>query len=674
MSYAMNKIKIQMVQFNNSYGNNVFIPYSVGVLQAFCQKDPVIRESYEFLPFLYRRGAVNEIVQRIGDVDILCLSCYMWNWKLNMAVAKRVRQQNERCLIIVGGPQVPDEAANFLKEQPAIDIAIHGEGEETFYQVLLTQLQNRSFRSIQGLSCRDRRTGEVSFEGKRSEINPLDDIPSPYLTGIFNELMVNDKADWVASWETNRGCPFTCAFCYWGRRSRKVRTFSMERLFEEIEWFGRNKIALVFGCDANFGILERDLILVEKLAEIKKKYGYPPTFRVCNMKNSNDIVFTVEKILHDSHMAKGTSLSFQSLSPEVLHNIKRKNIKIDLFHELQTRYMKAGMPTYTEMIIALPGETYETFVYGLNTLLENGQHSQIHLYNCTILVNSEMGEENYLKKYGIKTVEIPIFQQHVTPDTSDHHVTEYEKIVVATDSMPLEDWRRAYEFAWAVLCFHYLGIFQMIAVLLSGQYRIPYSFFYEALIRFSKDHPQSFIGRELTALNGILDNVLRGIGFDQFLPEFGEVNWPPEEASFLRLSENIDALYKECENFLTSYLKQNHIVFDPELISDLLKYQRQRLVHYDDNHNPDHQFVLDLNYDIPEYINAVMKGENHLLQRGRKRYHIVRNQNFNGDKKRFAQEAVWYGRKGGKFLYAVYPAPESWGESLSRTVSQEADE
>ena len=163
----MRKIKIQMVQFSNSYGKNVFIPYSVGMLQAYCQKDPQIRDSYEFLPFLYRRGAVDEIVQRIGRVDILCLSCYMWNWRLNMAVAARVRQQNERCLIIVGGPQVPDEAADFFKEHPAIDIAIHGEGEETFYQALLAHLQNRSFHSVSGLSYHDRRTGEISFGGER---------------------------------------------------------------------------------------------------------------------------------------------------------------------------------------------------------------------------------------------------------------------------------------------------------------------------------------------------------------------------------------------------------------------------------------------------------------------------------------------------------------------------
>ena len=55
------------------------------------------------------------------------------------------------------------------------------------------------------------------------------------------------------------------------------------------------------------------------------------------------------------------------------------------------------------------------------------------------------------------------------------------------------------------------------------------------------------MGRELSAFHHILDRVLEGIGFDQFLPEFGEVNWPPEEASFLRLSKNIDAVYGNLE-------------------------------------------------------------------------------------------------------------------------------
>ncbi|MFA6357079.1 MAG: radical SAM protein [Candidatus Omnitrophota bacterium] len=648
----LKKIKIQAVQFNNSYDKNVFIPYSVGVLQAFSQKYRRIKEHFEFLPYLYRRGAVEELAKKASGADILCVSCYMWNWKLNMALLARVRRLNERCLIIVGGPQVPDEAENLFKEHSEIDIAIHGEGEETFHEILNTYLQRGDFRGVKGMSYHDRRTGEFFYGGMRPEIARLDDIPSPYLTGVFDRLMADDKADWVASWETNRGCPFSCTYCYWGRRSQTLRNFSMDRLFAEIEWFGQNDIPLIFGCDANFGISKRDLDLVKRLAGTKKKHGYPQTFRVCNMKNSNDVVFDVEKVLHESCMSKGTSISFQSLSPKVLHNVKRKNIRIDLFHTLQKRYMKAGMPTYTEIIIALPGETYETFVNGINTLLENGQHSQLHLYNCTILVNSEMGQESYLKKYGIKTVEGPIFQQHVTPDTSVDRVTEYEKIVVTTDAMSLADWRRTYEFAWAVLCFHCLGIFQMISVLIYGRYRISYRVFYESLVIFAKSNPKSLIGRELIALNDILDNVLKGIGFDQFLPEFGEVNWPSEEATFLRLSNGIDLLYGECRQFLKSFFKAQHIKPDLDILNDLLKYQRQRLVHYDDDYNSDHVFVL--NFNIVEYINAVMQGESCSLRRGKKWYRIVRDQNFNGDKKRFAREAVWYGRKGGKFLYAVY--------------------
>ena len=63
---------------------------------------------------------------------------------------------------------------------------------------------------------------------------------------------------WQASWETNRGCPYRCTFCVWGAEYyNKIRKFSFEdRLLAEIDWFSKNKIGLVFGCDANFGVFK----------------------------------------------------------------------------------------------------------------------------------------------------------------------------------------------------------------------------------------------------------------------------------------------------------------------------------------------------------------------------------------------------------------------------------
>ena len=653
MRELSNKISVQMINFNNSYGDNVFIPYTAGILQAYFQHDNPDSDGYEFRPFVYRRNSVDSIVGRIGMVDILGISCYMWNWRLNMEVAAAVRKANKNCLIIIGGPQVPDKVEGFFEKHPYIDVAVHGEGEETFRQILLTYRRGGPLQSVPGSSYHDRKTGKVYPSGKRREDLDLKNIPSPYLTGVFAKMMPREKADWVASWETNRGCPFTCSYCYWGGRSKTIRTFEMERLIREIEWFGTNKIHLVFGCDANMGILKRDIELVRLLAKAKKDHGYPRTFRVCSTKNSNDAVFNIEKTLNEAAMAKGVSLSMQSLSTEVLKNIRRVNIKIDTFHDLQARYVKAGLATYTEIILALPGETFETFRNGINTLLENGQHSQLHVYSCTVLVNSELGDDSYQKKHGIRTVQIPIFQAHSTPDQSSHHVAEYENIVVSTDSMPLNDWLRAWQFSWAVLCFHYLGIFQMIAIFLYGRYKIKYGHFYEFLVKFAKENPQSHIGRELRKFNGVLDNVLAGEGFSQTIREFGDIVWPPEEASFLRLVKNRTGLYNEAYVVLCQFLSENKIVLEKEIIENLLRYQKVRLVHYTDGHHPDNNFHISLDYNLPEYINGIMKGKPCPLRRQNRKYTVVRDHNFAGDKKRFSRETIWYGRKGGRYLYSV---------------------
>lgn len=652
----MRKTIIQMLQMNNSYGNNVFIPYSAGILKAYSEKDNLIRDKYEFRPFIYKRDTVNALAGDIGKVDILCLSCYIWNWRLSMAVAAEVRKRNSDCLIIVGGPQVPNNIDGFFVKYPYLDIAVHGEGEETFYEILKTYLNEGSFKSISGMSYYDRKSGQVFKNEMRGKIDNLDDIPSPYLNNIFNELAEDKTYDWIAMWETNRGCPFSCTYCDWGTGSKKVRKFGIDRLYKEIEWFGNNKIQLIFGCDANFGMFTRDVILVEQLIKTKKKYGFPCTFRVCNTKNSNETVFNIESALYKSGLSKGASLSMGSLSNEVLKNIKRNNIKIDTFHEQQNKFAEKGMSTYTELILPLPGETYTSFIDGINALLENGQHSQLNIYNCSIMVNAEMGQKSYQERYGIKTVEIPIFQAHSTPDKSAHSVVEYEEIVIETDTMPINDWRKSFCFAWAVQCFHYLGILQAVAILFANKFQIKYGFFYESLIQYGRENKETLIGRELIILDSMLDNVFKGIGFDQYLLEFGEVTWPPEEASFLRFSDNIEMLYQELTVFLEKLLDVNNIAFEDNIVKDLLNYQRARLVNYNDNDHFGEEMILHLNYNIPEYVDSIMRGIPCMFKQSNETYAVIRNNNFTGNKKRFAQEVVWYGRKGGKFLYNVKKA------------------
>lgn len=645
------KLCIQMAQLNSGYGRQQYLPYSVGMLASYVKQFEDLWAQVELKPFLYKRDAVTPVMDQIGAVDLLGLSCYMWNFRLNMALAEEARRRHPDCLIVVGGPHVPDRLGDFFARHSYLDIAVHGEGEVTFYEIVKAQLEGRDFRDIPGLSYHDRRTGQVHRGTRRPRLDTLDAVPSPYLTGIFDHLIGGMKdVEWHVMWETNRGCPFSCAFCDWGSAiASKVRQFEMNRLLGEVRWFADHKIGWVFGCDANFGILPRDRELADALARAKRAFGYPQDFRVCFTKNSNNKVFDVAKILHDADMSKGISLSMQSLNADALRNIKRSNIKLGVFHDLQRRYLKEGMATYSELIIGLPGETCESFLEGLDILLDQGQHSGINIYNCSIMPNAEMGDAAYQKQFEIRTIELPIFQAHSDRPNPVDTILEYEPIVIATNTLTVEDWRKTYHFAWAVQCFHLLGSLQAVSIFLRHQYGIRYSTFYHALLEFGRQHPDSVISREMSILDGILDNVLAGVGFNQYLPEFLDINWPAEEASHLRLSKQIETFYGQCEVFLEGLIKERQLDLPESLRRDLMQYQQAVVVHYDRRED----LLLTLQHNLPEYIQSCRIGEPTALERGECVYQVVATPQLNGDLQRFAREVVWYGRKGGKFFYPV---------------------
>ena len=62
----------------------------------------------------------------------------------------------------------------------------------------------------------------------------------------------------------------------------------LDRVLDELDWFSKNKVAFIFCCDANFGMLPRDYDIALKAAENKKKYGYPEVLSVQNTKNSRE--------------------------------------------------------------------------------------------------------------------------------------------------------------------------------------------------------------------------------------------------------------------------------------------------------------------------------------------------------------------------------------------------
>lgn len=91
--------------------------------------------------------------------------------------------------------------------------------------------------------------------------------------------------------------------------------------------------------------------------------------------------------LTNNNSARGFTLSVQSMSDEVLTNIKRKNMEVSNFQNIMQQCNVKNIQTYTELILGLPGETYNSWITGIDKLLTVGQHNNIEVWLCQMLVN-----------------------------------------------------------------------------------------------------------------------------------------------------------------------------------------------------------------------------------------------------------------------------------------------
>ena len=211
----MRKIKIGISQINNSFSGAHYLPYAAGVLQTYFQKYAK-KNKYQFLIPLFKRIKVSDAVIQFKDADVVGFSLYSWNEQLSLAIAKALKEKNKKIKIIFGGPQVDsDNSKEFLETNKFIDFVVNGEGEKVFLN-LIESLDKKDFSNVEGISFLNN-SGDFVMNPKPKRIGYLDDIPSPYLSGVFDDLINKYPDDeWLILWETNRGCPFKCTFCDWG--------------------------------------------------------------------------------------------------------------------------------------------------------------------------------------------------------------------------------------------------------------------------------------------------------------------------------------------------------------------------------------------------------------------------------------------------------------------------
>ncbi len=620
-----------LVQIGVSYSSPVFLPYSVGCIAAYLKADRDITNRYDICDIVFRREPIDTALGHFDSPFAVAFSCFAWNMQYNLQLAKKVKEKFPDCLIVFGGHSVPPDAS-LLAEYGFIDFLMHGEGEESTAALLKVLDNGGKLDSVAGLSYRGE-NGLVTVPGA-----PPADIsgyPSPYTAGIFDGMLEKyPEIEFHATLETNRGCPYDCSYCEWCF-TKKLREFPMSKIKAEIDWIASHKIAYCYCADANFGILRRDVEIAEYIIGQREKHGYPKIFKPCYAKESDDTVFRAGCLLNQAGADKGVTLAYQTLSETALKNIGRKNLTLEHFSKLDARYNSAGIPTYTELILGLPGETLESFCRGMCRLLESGQHNSMTVYECQVYANSVMGDAEYQKKHGIVTSRIPLLGIHYNPDFSG--VNEYFDIITQTDTMSRGDWVKACMFAVILQAFHHLGLARCFAIYMRYEKDMPYFDFYNRLFTYIFEGSNGFLHRLYSGLLARKADV-EAADWTYQRDEFGTTGWYFEEGAFLESVCAFDDFFDDLMPFLKG------LGVEPEVFGELLKYQTGIIRRPGVN-----SIVLDCGYDFYNYFERIYQNAYAPLEKKHCTLRIRAKKDISSMAE-YAREAIWFGKRRGATL------------------------
>jgi radical SAM superfamily enzyme YgiQ (UPF0313 family) len=293
--------------------------------------------------------------------------------------------------VVFGGNHVSHQGAHYLGKNSYVDVVVNGEGELTFQDLVIARLGGRSTENLSdvaGLSFWAA-NGSMTTTPDRGRIEHLDDIPSPLLSGAL-ELTDGDGRFLydVGLLETNRGCPYKCAFCYWGGAlGQKVRRFSRDRLRAEVELLAHHGVETIALCDANFGMFQSDLDFVTDVIDIKCSTGFPCAIETSWAKNKSENFRAIVRMMKQAGLKSSFTLALQTLDDAALALMGRRNMAVNKWEELVDWLTAEGLECYAELIWGVPGESIATFLAGYDRLAE--KISRIATYPLLLMPNTE---------------------------------------------------------------------------------------------------------------------------------------------------------------------------------------------------------------------------------------------------------------------------------------------
>lgn len=330
-----------------------------------------------------------EIVARIPtDSDVIGFSgMFSGEWPVMRDLIVELRKHFPKALFVAGGEHVTALSEYSLRDCPALDVCVRGEGEHIFYELLESYSESGSFTNVDGIGYLDEE-GVYHENGGLPRIREIDEIPWPHWPeGYLEKFWVAGKAYGVSSerdmpFMISRGCPYRCTFCsspqMWTTR---YSLRDINGVVAEIKHYvQRYDITSVQLYDLT-AIVKKSWTVefCKRLIDegIKLQWSLPSGTRsealdaeVLSLLRKIGLIYLV--------------YAPESASPRILKNIKKK-VKLDVLTKSVLEARRLGIIVRINLIIGFPSETWkdvlQTLWYGLKMSVRGVDEVPIYIYS-----------------------------------------------------------------------------------------------------------------------------------------------------------------------------------------------------------------------------------------------------------------------------------------------------
>lgn len=411
-SVDMSKRKIK----NTTYKTSLVVATAPYYLHGYFKKHyPEYAKYFVWKPSLLYYSTEEEIVKYLkqNDVDVLCVSVYIWNVKHVMNSILNIKKLYKKPLkLVIGGPSCDAAKKDWEHEFNFVDYFVVGQGEKAWTNIALSFLGLKQIDSTDTNIVHLVKKGETVIKQYEYEfVRGIHYSPFMECGDMIDELQKIYEPYQTMSWpyETQRGCPYHCTFCDWnGGQSNKTQKRKEINFKDEIDFMAQHNIFNLILSDANWGMWDVDLEITKHIIWHNEHNNGKFKFYQYNMSkilnNNHKEIFRL-MIKHDL-IVNLVSIAQQDIHQNVLTAIDRpgnwqemKKFALDLYEEFsETKKMNK---IFVQIILGLPEQTVESYVQTMDELYSNGLLAAT--FPFFILDNAPACTDiEYRNKYGIQ--------------------------------------------------------------------------------------------------------------------------------------------------------------------------------------------------------------------------------------------------------------------------------